>query len=187
MAEQANAPLRVMTSESSWRSRRSYVGKANQVRHARAFLARVLEGFPLVDDAVLLISELCANVVQHSSSGNPGGMFTVHAEVHEGQYVWAEVGDCGGLWTIKDDRDGRGHGLGIVREIAADWGRDGDQRWITVTHGHATSALTCQRPGQDDLVLDLLSSGSQVRVLPGALNRQPAQAQVRERFPVLGS
>ena len=127
MVEQANTPLRVMTSESSWRCRRSYAGKADQVRHARAFLARVLEGFPMADDAVLLISELCTNAVQHSSSGKPGGMFTVHAEVHEGQYVWAEVGDCGALWAIKDDRaDGRGHGLDIVREIASDWGRDGD-------------------------------------------------------------
>jgi serine/threonine-protein kinase RsbW len=127
MPEQANAPLRVMTSESSWRCHRSYVGKANQVRHARAFVARALEGFPMVDDAVLLISELCANAVQHSKSGKPGGLFTVHAEVHEDQYVWAEVGDCGGLWAIKDYRaDGRGHGLDIVREIASDWGRDGD-------------------------------------------------------------
>jgi len=79
-----------------------------------------------MDDAVLLISELCANAVQHSESGKPGGLFTVHAEVYEGEYVWAEVGDCGGLWAIKDDRDGRGHGLDIVREIAAEWGRDGD-------------------------------------------------------------
>jgi hypothetical protein len=43
MAEQANAPLRVMTSESSWRCRRSYAGKPAQVRQARAFLAEVLE------------------------------------------------------------------------------------------------------------------------------------------------
>jgi anti-sigma regulatory factor (Ser/Thr protein kinase) len=88
LAEQANAPLRVMTSESSWRCHRSYVGKPAQVRHARAFLAEVLEGCPMVDDAVLLISELSANAVLHSNSRKPGGLFTVHAEVHEGEYIW---------------------------------------------------------------------------------------------------
>jgi hypothetical protein len=87
MAEQVNAPLRVMTSGSSWRCRRSYAGKPAQVRHARAFLA----------------------------------------EVHEGEYLWAEVADCGGLWAPAGGRVGeRGHGLDIVREIASDWGRDGD-------------------------------------------------------------
>lgn len=127
MAEQANAPLRVITSESAWRCHRSYPGTADQVRHARAFIAQVLEGCPLANDAVLLISELCANAVQHSNSRTPGGTFTVHAEVHDGDYVWAEVGDCGGSWLSKGKRrDGRGHGLDIVSEIASDWGRDGD-------------------------------------------------------------
>jgi hypothetical protein len=33
----------------------------------------------------------------------------------------------GGLWTTTGGRVGeRGHGLDIVREIASDWGRDGD-------------------------------------------------------------
>jgi anti-sigma regulatory factor (Ser/Thr protein kinase) len=127
LAEQADAALRVMTSESSWRCRRSYAGKPAQVRHARAFLAEVLGGCPMVDDAVLLISELCANAVQHSDSRKPGGLFTVHAEVHEGEYIWAEVADCGGLWATTGGRaGGRGYGLDIVREIASDWGRDGD-------------------------------------------------------------
>jgi serine/threonine-protein kinase RsbW len=127
MAEHANTPLRVMTSESSWRCHRSYAGKEEQVRHARAFAARVLGGSPRADDAALLISELCTNAVQHSNSRNPGGTFTVHVEVHEGEYLWAEVQDCGGLWMIKRQQaDGRGHGLEIVDEIASDWGRDGD-------------------------------------------------------------
>jgi anti-sigma regulatory factor (Ser/Thr protein kinase) len=60
----------------------------------------MLEACPMVADAVLLISELCANAVQHSDSRYPGGTFTMHVE--------------------------GGHGLAIVRTVASDWGRDGD-------------------------------------------------------------
>jgi anti-sigma regulatory factor (Ser/Thr protein kinase) len=132
MAEQASAPLRVMTSESSWKCSRTYAARPDQVRHARAFLRRILDGCPVTDDVVLLISELCSNAVQHSRSKEPGGTFTVHVEVYEGEHVWAEVRDCGGLWVTTGVRDdGRGHGLNILRELASDWGRDGspDTGW----------------------------------------------------------
>lgn len=126
MAEQASAPVRVIMSD-SWRGPRTYAATPDQVRHARSFLRGVLKACPMVDDAVLLISELCANAVQHSDSRKPGGTFTVHAEVHEGEYVWAEVEDCGGLWAPSESRsDWGGHGLAIVRAMASDWGRDGD-------------------------------------------------------------
>jgi anti-sigma regulatory factor (Ser/Thr protein kinase) len=127
VADRAGSSLRVMTSESPRKCSRTYAATADQVRHARAFLRRALDGCPATDDAVLLISELCANAVQHSSSSDPGGTFTVHVEVHEGEHVCVEVRDRGGLWVAKGPRDdGRGHGLNILREIASDWGREGD-------------------------------------------------------------
>ena len=46
---------------------------------------------------------------------------------------------------------------------------DGEQRCITVADGHAISALNCNAPGQGERADELLSSRSQVRVLPGAL------------------
>jgi two-component sensor histidine kinase len=93
----------------------------------------MLEYCPMVDDAVLLISELTTNAVQHSASREPGGTFTVHLDVHEGEYVWAEVRDCGGLWRPGIPRaDSGGRGLEIVRNVASDWGRDGDETtgWV---------------------------------------------------------
>ena len=42
---------------------------------------------------------------------------------------------------------------------------DGDQRSITVAHGHATHALTCAGPGQVGLADELLSSGSLTTLL----------------------
>jgi hypothetical protein len=127
MTERVNAPSRPSTPESSWRCTRTYTASPDQVRHARGFIRGVLESCPMVDDAVLLISELCTNAVVHSDSRLPGGIFTVHVDVYEGEYVWAEVRDCGGLWTGKTPRtDGGGHGLEIVRKTASDWGRDGD-------------------------------------------------------------
>ena len=41
-------------------------------------------------------------------------------------YAWIEVRDNGGPWKEPGHRDDRAHGLGIMRELAADWGIDGD-------------------------------------------------------------
>jgi hypothetical protein len=87
MGEQANRSLRIITPDSSWRCARTYTATPDQVRQARAFLRGALKCCPMADDAVLLISELCTNAVQHSDSRRPGGTFTVYAEVYEGEYV----------------------------------------------------------------------------------------------------
>jgi serine/threonine-protein kinase RsbW len=105
---------------------RTYSGRPEQVREARAFLRAALDGCPAVDDAVLCVSELAANAVLHSNSGKAGGTFTVRAEVHRGCYLWVEVEDNGGPWNGHAHRDGRSHGLDIVRTLAADSGIDGD-------------------------------------------------------------
>jgi anti-sigma regulatory factor (Ser/Thr protein kinase) len=125
--QQASVPLKVMTSDSSWKASRIYLGSADQLREVRAFLGEVLHGCPMADDAVLLASEIAANAVQHSDSRKPGGEFTVRAEAYEGDYLCVEVEDQGGPWTVPEARsDGRGHGLRIVGELADDWGCDGD-------------------------------------------------------------
>jgi len=74
----------------------------------------------------LCLSELAANSVLYSNSARAGGTFTVHAELHENDYAWIEVTDNGGPWNEHAHHDGRCHGLDIVRELAADYGIDGD-------------------------------------------------------------
>jgi serine/threonine-protein kinase RsbW len=115
---------------------RSYPGQADQVPQVRAFLARILDGCPAADDAVLMADELAANAVIHSHSGEPGGMFTVRVEVCDGISVRVGVQDEGGptpprLRTggngISSDEGGEGgQGLRIVSALSDAWGVTGD-------------------------------------------------------------
>jgi anti-sigma regulatory factor (Ser/Thr protein kinase) len=65
-------------------------------------------------------SELCTNAVVHSRSGQPGGAFTVRAEVRPGDYAWLEVEDQGGLWSERPSGDDHGRGLVIVGALAGE-------------------------------------------------------------------
>ena len=91
----------------------------------------LLGGCPVADDAVLCVSELAGNCVTHSASGQQDAVFTVRAEVHDGDYVWLEVADGGGLWG-EAERDGRPHGLDIIGALASESGVAGSARtgWV---------------------------------------------------------
>lgn len=114
---------------SSWllRYARSYPGRPDQVRAVRSFLREVLAPWPRADDAVAVGSELAANASVHSRSGVPGGVFTVRAEVSEGQYLHIAVTDDGGSWDPAGSSVLPGHGLDVVQAIAgpANWGLSG--------------------------------------------------------------
>ena len=104
-----------------------FPARPDQVRHARRYLAHLLEGCPVADDAVLCLSELASNAVVHSRSREPGGCFTVHARL-DGNRLRVEVRDQGGSWqspgrTSEDAQNGRG--LLIVGQLAARWGCEG--------------------------------------------------------------
>jgi anti-sigma regulatory factor (Ser/Thr protein kinase) len=107
---------------------RVYRGRAEQVAAVRADLRRLLGDTPLTDDALLCASELAANAVRHSASGQPGGHFTIRADLRPGCWVRIEVKDQGGPWAGPAEDLERGHGLDIVRRIAADWGAEGGCR-----------------------------------------------------------
>jgi anti-sigma regulatory factor (Ser/Thr protein kinase) len=124
MAAGTTGPITAATP--STKREQVFAARPDQVRMVRAFIAAVLPGCPVADDAILCVSELAANSCLHSASGKAGGTFTVRAEIHAGDYVWIEVEDSGGPWNARTRRDGRAHGLEIVRALATDSGIDGD-------------------------------------------------------------
>ena len=108
---------------------RAFPADACQARETRRFLAAVLEGHQATDDALICLSELVTNAIVHSRSREPGGSFTIRAQLHGG-CLRVEVTDQGGPWnppapTEADSPNGRG--LLIVGQLAARWGRTGDQ------------------------------------------------------------
>jgi two-component sensor histidine kinase len=83
----------------------------------------------VLDDAVLLTSELCTNALQHSESGN-GGFFEVTIYLGADS-VRVEVLDDGstGMAALRDAdvaAEG-GRGLEIVACLAHRWGQRGDE------------------------------------------------------------
>jgi hypothetical protein len=129
---------------------REFPARPEQVGQARKFLAAVLQGCPAADDALLCLSELASNSVLHSDSRRPGGVFTVRAELRNGDYVRVEVRDGGGPWNEHPHADGRLHGLAIVRQVAAESGTDGNAQsgWIAWARLDLLRADTLPTGGQ---------------------------------------
>ena len=108
-------------------SARSFGGRSDQVAAARNFVRQALGSLPVLDEAVLLTSELCANALQHTRSGS-GGTFTVTV-VREADRARIEVRDGGASQVpaanASDAASERGRGLGLVEALADRWGRGG--------------------------------------------------------------
>jgi serine/threonine-protein kinase RsbW len=107
---------------------RTFPATADQVHHARRGLAGFLQDSPLADDAIMCLSELVTNSIEHSNSRAPGGRVTIRATVTD-EVLRVEVEDQGGPWrqlsTGWDSPGGRG--LGIVAALSHAWGKtDGD-------------------------------------------------------------
>jgi hypothetical protein len=110
----------------------SFPGRRDQVRLVRGMFAVFFDGCPGADDAILLASELAANAVAHSASGQPGGTLTVRAEVCPGVYLSAEVEDQGSAWDGNISAAEPPHGLFLLRALSADCGiRHGEDGWVT--------------------------------------------------------
>jgi hypothetical protein len=100
----------------------TYPGRLDQVQHARRAVARHFAGCPVLDDLVLIVSEIASNAVLHSASR--GEFFTVRAELHA-DYVWVEAEDLGGPWRSRQ-HDDRPHGLDVVEALTGldGWGTE---------------------------------------------------------------
>jgi serine/threonine-protein kinase RsbW len=105
---------------------RTFPATPNQVPRARRFLADILNGSLLTPDALLCLSELVTNAIEHSQSARPGGRFTVRASIRPGS-LRVEVEDEGGPWhPTAQHNSQRGRGLCIVAALARDWNITGD-------------------------------------------------------------
>ena len=109
-----------------------FPGTAAAVSQARRFVAGVVgDGFPALDDLLVLVSEVASNAVKHTASGD-GGAFEVAVWVTSNS-ARVEVGDQGGASEprLADDRPADvltgGRGLRIVDNLAVEWGHAGDE------------------------------------------------------------
>jgi anti-sigma regulatory factor (Ser/Thr protein kinase) len=106
-----------------------FPGSRQEVRNVRAFVGEAVDGCPVADDVVLLVSEVVANAIVHTASGGDG-TFTVVVHPLDGM-VRVEVHD-GGSETppgirAADDQAVSGRGLSIIESLATRWGHLGDQ------------------------------------------------------------
>lgn len=114
------------------RARMAFRARHESVPIARRFAAgtAVAWGYEAMgEDVALLVSELVANVVNHTHAGGaleltelPAG---VHVEVHDSSTVMPTVGRGG-------PGDESGRGLCIVEQLASAWGVDGRRDGKTV-------------------------------------------------------
>jgi anti-sigma regulatory factor (Ser/Thr protein kinase) len=96
------------------------------VRH---FVGQLIQGCPVIDDVILLASELATNAVRHTASG-PDGTFCVLVQVIDG-CVRVEVHDLGSVTAPAVRRLGSpgesGAGLAVVEAIADRWSFHGGE------------------------------------------------------------
>ncbi len=108
--------------------KRTFPGSPDQVARVREFVRLVLGPVPVVDEAVLLASELATNAVIHTASGQ-GGSFDVAASRYPSA-VRVEVHDAGShqvpMPRPQDQLTEEGRGLGLVSLMADRWGHRED-------------------------------------------------------------
>jgi len=109
-------------------ARRAFSGCRDQVARARQFVAAELAGCPVIDEAVLCVSELATNAVMHTASGD-GGKFEVIVQRWP-SLARVSVCDQGSAGTPTarplDLVAESGRGLRLVAMIADNWGQSGD-------------------------------------------------------------
>jgi anti-sigma regulatory factor (Ser/Thr protein kinase) len=116
------------------RWRRVFPGDTSQLAFVRRFVASCLVRPGPAEDAVLLVTELAANAIQHTASGR-GGTFEVVVCQHP-ETAMISVTDGGAPSPPAPEAPSEaslsGRGLAIVRALARDWGHYGGPLGRTV-------------------------------------------------------
>ena len=114
---------------------RVFPGRHDQVAYARAFVQATPGPVSVVDEAVLLVSELCTNALLHTASGYDGtfevavylGSLSVRIEVRDGGAAQApSVRQPVGTFAEY------GRGLDLVELLSDRWGYSGDSNGRSV-------------------------------------------------------
>lgn len=137
-------PVLHLDSFGSVRSARAWVrifrGTPASVPEARRFVAELLAGCPAREVLMTCVSELCANAIAHSASGN-GGLFTVEVGFPRDGVARVAVTDEGGPSVpaagALDLMAEGGRGLAMVAACTSRWGyadaRPGRTVWAEAT------------------------------------------------------
>lgn len=121
-------------------------GVPESAQRARAVVTQALGQDHPAAPAAACVSELAANAIGHTRSGQPGGTFTV--SVHDGgDAVRIAVTDAGSTGRPRERRSHsastRGRGLTIVAALSAAWGYErtggGQVTWCHI-HANDTTA-----------------------------------------------
>ncbi|MFF0364717.1 ATP-binding protein [Streptomyces fungicidicus] len=97
-------------------------GFPEEVSRARRWTRDILRGSPLAEDAELIVSELSANAILHTASGQTSGSFHLALAVSP-QVIALSVTDEGGTNTApkvehQDQEAEHGRGLDMISAIA---------------------------------------------------------------------
>ena len=97
-------------------------GFPEEVSRARRWIRDILRGSPLAEDAELIVSELSANAILHTASGQTSGSFHLALAVSP-QVIALSITDDGSTGTApnvthQDQEAEHGRGLGMVSALA---------------------------------------------------------------------
>ncbi len=120
---------------------RAFPGRADQIARAREFTKRVLGPCPVADEAVLLLSELATNALEHTSTADDGQFRVMICRTATSLLIG--VSDNGSAKSPEpgpvDPESETGRGLGLVELIADRWGYCGGEHgrtvWFTMDTG----------------------------------------------------
>jgi serine/threonine-protein kinase RsbW len=114
---------------------RDFIGRPDQVRAARRFVAQLIPRAGVTTVAQLLVSEAVTNALLHSASGREGGVFRISCSVDRG-VLRVSVRDGGAPTPPRRRVHGlesvTGRGLELFDALAARWGVEGGPAGRTV-------------------------------------------------------